>query len=500
MKLPKGKANYVIQISSYPPRECGIATFTRDISNALDHKFNPAVKSKVVALKNDPTSIFNYGDRVINEINAQDIENYVNLAKEINSHEDIKLVNIQHEFGLFGGSWGGFIIPFLQVVEKPVVTTFHSVLDNVNEEEEEEVKNVVRAIANKSTALVVMNQLSKEVLEKKYGVPGSKIHLIYHGIPQVPFEPSDKFKEELGLEGKTVLTTFGFLSSNKGIQYAIRALPEVVKKYPGLVYMIVGATHPNVVRSDGETYRNFLISEVNRLGLENHVKFYNKYLHVDELIKYLKATDIYISPTIDAGQSVSGTLSYALGCGRPVISTATSYARHIVNDRVGALVPIKNSKAISKKLLDFLGDDKKIKSMSVEAYEQTRPMTWPNIATSYFKLYQKFADLESEESKLPELKFDHLKRMTDKFGIFHFAKYSKPEKRYGYSLDDNARALVAAVKSYKTSPSEENLDLIRTYLNFIKYTQKPEGTFSNIVSYKKRRDGTNDEDVQGRAI
>ena len=500
MKLPKSKANYVIQISSYPPRECGIATFTRDISDAFDHKFNPAVKSKVVALKTDPTSIHNYSDRVINEIDVSNIGNYVNLAKEINSRDDIKIVNIQHEFGLFGGSWGDYIIPFLQVLEKPIVTTFHSVLENVQENDKDDVDNVIRAIANKSSALVVMNELSRAVLESKYQIPRSKIHLIYHGIPQVSFEPSDRFKEELGLAGKTVLTTFGFLSSNKGIQYAIRALPDVIKEYPNIIYMVVGATHPNIVRNDGEVYRNFLISEVTRLGLEDHVKFYNKYLHLNELVNYLRAADIYISPTVDAGQSVSGTISYALGCGRPVVSTATSYAKHIINERVGAIVPVKNSQAITKKLLEFLGDEKRLKSMSIEAYEQTRPMTWPNVAASYFNLYKQFADLEAEEDKLPEIKLDHLIRLTDNFGVFHFAKYSKPEKRYGYSLDDNARALIVAAKYYQKNPRAEVLKLVKTYLSFIKFAERPTGSFANVISYHHKKDGTTDEDVLGRAI
>lgn len=500
MKLPIGKANYVIQISSYPPRECGIATFTRDISDAFDHKFNPAVKSRVVALKSDPTSIHSYSDRVVNEIDAQNIGSYVQLAKEINERDDIKVINIQHEFGLFGGTWGDYIIPFLQVIEKPVVTTLHSVLETVKEDDRENVSSIVRAIANKSSAIVVMNELSENVLESKYQVPRSKIHLIYHGIPQVTFEPSEKSKIGLGLEGRTVLTTFGFLSSNKGLQYAIRALPEVIEKYPSVIYMIVGATHPNIIRQEGEVYRNFLISEVTRLGLENHVKFYNKYLHLDELLKHLKATDIYISPTIDAGQSVSGTLSYALGCGRPVISTATSYAKHIIDERVGALVPVRNSRAITKKLIEFLGDEKRLKSMSVEAYEKTRPMTWPNVATSYFNLYKQFADLETEEDKLPEIKLDHLVRLTDNFGVFHFAKYSKPEKRYGYSLDDNARALIVAAKYYEQDPKPEILKLIKTYLAFIKFAERPTGSFANVISYHHKKDGTSDEDVQGRAI
>ncbi len=493
----KGKpTNYVLHVSSYPPRECGIATFTEDITAAFNKKFNPSVKSKVIALSDNPTAIYHYSDQVEKEINAYEIRNYVDLAREINSRPDVKIVNIQHEFGLFGGSWGDYLVPFLQVIEKPVVVTFHSVLTDPDDE----LKGLVATIAEKSAAMIVMNSLSKDILQNEYGVSSDKAHIIPHGIPQVPLESSEKSKVSLGLEGKLILSTFGFLSPNKGIQYAIRALPEIVKNYPNLVYLVIGATHPNIIRQKGEVYRNSLIEEVQKLGLENHVKFYNKYLELPELISYLKATDVYISPTIDESQSVSGTLSYALGCGRPVIATETSYAQYLIKPETGILVKARNSNAITKAILEILNDDKRIKSMSQQAYEHTRPMTWPNVATSYFNLYKKFADLEAEEDKLPELKLDHLNRLTDNFGVFHFAKYSKPEKRYGYSLDDNARALIVSAKNYALTPSENLEKLMQTYLNFMKFAQRPTGSFANVVSFQKIKDGTTDEDVQGRAI
>lgn len=490
------KTNFVIHVSSYPPRACGIATFTKDITSALDAKFNPAVKSRIVALNDNPTAIYNYTDKVTGEINSNEIAKYVELAREINHNPDVKVVNLQHEFGLYGGNWGDYIIPFLQVIEKPVVTTFHTAVPDP----EDDLKTIVQTIVDKSRAVIVMNALSKDILKNDYQINEQKIRLVPHGIPQTAFEPSDKYKTELGLEGKTVLTTFGLLSPNKGIQYAIRALPEVIKKFPNIIYVVVGATHPNIVREKGEVYRNSLVAEVQKLGLENHVKFYNKYLDLDELTKYLKATDVYISPATDEGQSVSGTLSYAMGFGRPVVATASSYAQFLVTPQTGVLVPVKNPSALTKALTELLADDKKIKWMSKEAYEHTRPMTWPNVATSYFNLYQEFADLEAEDDKLPEMKLDHLRRMTDSFGIFHFAKYSKPEKRYGYSLDDNARALVVVAKAYQTQPDPELEKLMNVYLSFIKFTQRPNGKFANIVTYQKVKDATADEDVQGRAV
>jgi glycosyltransferase involved in cell wall biosynthesis len=497
MKIIKGKHNHILYLSTFPPRECGIATFTNDLTTAIDHKFNPVVKSKIIAINAQSTSIYNYPVKVVDKLIATELENYVSLAKEINNRDDVKLVNIQHEFGLFGGNWGDYLIPFLQVLEKPVVVAFHSVLPDPDDD----LRNLVRFIINRAKSTVIMNTISADILVDQYGVSREKLSIIPHGIPQTTFESSDRMKEVLGLSNRIVLSTFGMLSRNKGIEYAIRSLPEVVAKFPNVTYLVLGETHPVVQEHEGEVYRNFLNQEVAKLGLEDNVKFYNKYLSLDEIINFLKATDIYISPTVDRKQSVSGTLSYAMGCGRPVISTATAYAKYIVKPgQNGFLVKPKNSKDFSLAINKLLENEKLMKSMATEAYEQTRPMTWPNVAAAYFKLYKQFADLETEEKKLPEIKFDHLERLTDNFGVMHFAKYSEPDKRYGYSLDDNARALVIAARQYKSNPENKYLELMKTYLRFMRYVQRPNGGFSNIVSYKKQKDGTFDEDVQGRAL
>ncbi len=489
--------NAIVYLSTYPPRECGIGTFTQDLTNALDRKFNPATKSRVVAVNESPTSIYNYGNKASEQIIATSLDHYVTLAERINKEESIKLVNIQHEFGIFGGEWGDYLIPFLQVVKKPVVTTFHTVLTDPPDF----AKNLVQFIGEKSKAIVVMNELSRKTLEGEYGIPKSKIHLIPHGIPETTFESSDKYKAELGLEGKTVLATFGMLNRDKGIEYAIRALPKAIEQFPNLVYLVLGATHPVVRRNDGEWYRNFLYDEVERLNLKDHVRFYDKYLSLEEIITYLKATDIYLSPTLNPRQSVSGTLSYALGCGRPAVSTETAYAKHLIVDgETGLLVKFRSSQGIARALISLLSDGKQMQSMNQAAYESTRKMIWPNVASEYFHLYQKFADLETEEDKVPAIKLDHLVRLTDNFGVLHHAKYSKPEKRYGYSLDDNARALIVAAKSYILNPNPGVILLMTTYLRFIKFAQRPTGSFSNIINSKGQKDGSTDEDVQGRAL
>lgn len=489
--------NYILYIGSYPPRECGIATFTQDLATAFDKKFNPVVKSKICALNEQPTSIYNYEkNRVIHQIAATELEHYVSLAREINTNPDIKIVNIQHEFGIFGGTWGDYIIPFLQVLEKPVVTTFHSVLPNPDEH----LLKVVRFLGLRSKALVIMNRFSSQVLVREYDIPQSKIVFIPHGIPQVPYEASHLYKKEFNLEDKIILSTFGLLSPDKGIEYAIRALPEVVEKFPNLIYLIIGETHPVVRKDQGEAYRNFLVKEVERLGLEKHVQFYNKYITLDEITRFLRATDIYVSPTLAKTQSVSGTLSYALGVGRPVISTPTEYAKSIVKPDLGILVKFRSVKNIKKALLKLISNEKLRVSISANAYEATRPMIWANVAAAYFDVYRKFADLKPEEKKLPDIKMDHLMRLTDDFGLIHHARYSKPERRFGYSLDDNARALIAALAYFEKNQKPEILGLIKTYLNFIKFVERPSGNFANIVSLKKRRDATSADDVQGRAI
>lgn len=488
--------SHILFISTYPPRECGIATFTQDLTTALDKKFNPIVKTKICALNEQATSIYNYNPNVIHQLPANELEHYVAYAQKINSRSDIKLVNIQHEFGIFGGDWGDYLIPFLQALEKPIVLTLHSVLPGPNDY----LKKIVKTMAAKTQALVVMNKISQKVLIQDYEVPQYKISYIPHGIPQVMYGPSKPFKEQMGLADKIVLSTFGLLSENKGIQYVIRALPHIVARFPQVIYLIIGETHPNVRKNQGEKYRNFLNQEVKRLGLKNNVKFYNKYISLEEITNFLQATDIYLSTTVSRAQSVSGTLSYALGCGRPVISTPTQYAQHIINKKNGVLVRFRSANDITKAVLGLLADERGMQSMGAQAYKDTRPMIWPNVAGSYFKIYQKLSPLQAEENKLPPIKLDHLIRLTDDFGVIQHARYSHPEKRFGYSTDDVSRALIVCAQYYEKNPSPQVEKLMRIYLNFLKFVQKQNGSLVNIVSSQRKRSPAYEEDVQGRTI
>lgn len=490
------ESDHILFISSYPPRRCGIATFTEDLTNAFRKKFNPVLKTDICALDNG--SVRCYGKNILFQINASELGSYVSLAQKVNLMKEVKIVNIQHEFGLFGGEMGDYIIPFLQALEKPAITTFHSVIS----EPDKNLKKTVISIANKSKAIVVMNKISGEVLQKDYQIPKSKIFYIPHGIPQVAREINQKHKKALGFENRIVLSTFGFVSKNKGIEFAIRALPKIIRKFPNVIYLILGETHPVVKKKYGEQYRNHLKREIKKLGLEKNVRFYDKYLTTEELINFLMATDVYISSSIDERQSVSGTLSYALGCAKPSVSAATEYAKHIIkNGENGFLVKIKNSEEIAEKVICLLSDKKLSREISSQAYRSTRPMIWPNVAESYLRLFKRFAKLKANESKFPEIKFDHILKLTDSFGIVQHANYNKPNKKFGYSSDDVSRALIASVRHYKNHPAKKLEKLIKIYLDFLKFARRENGSFANIISYPgKVKDKTIEEDVQGRVI
>ncbi len=492
--MERPKADSIVYLSTFPPRECGIATFTKDLVEAIQRKYNPALKARVLAINNDITDIYSYEKQVLRHITAGNIEDYIALARELNEHDDIKLIHIQHEFGLFGGDWGDYLIPFFQIIEKPVVVTFHTVLPNPDRR----LLRIVKLILEHCKAVVVMNAFSKQILLEEYGAKEQDIVVIPHGIPYVASPNGHEERERLGLENHFVLSTFGLLSPGKGIEYALSALPRVVKRFPNLLYLIIGVTHPLVRKEAGETYRNFLLHEVERLNLQNNVRFYNKYLTTEEIIGFLRSTDVYLSPTLDRNQSVSGTLSYALGCGTPVVCTDSLCARSLVTPDTGVLVEPRDSKAIAKALFQLCSDEKRVKEMGKTAFAETRHMTWPNVAFKHFNLYQKIAPIHDEQ-KLPPLTLSHLKKLTDDFGVIQFAKHTDPDLRYGYALDDNARALIVAAMAVKHDP--QALELLNRYLRFARFALRPNGSFANLVNARRRIVHQQlSEDAQGRAL
>jgi len=482
-------------LSNFPPKECGIATFTQDLITSLNKRNNPKVKSRVIAL-NEESSIYNYDSRVIMQMNKDDLEDYITIAKRINRSDNIKIVCIQHEFGIFGGEYGNYIIPFLETIEKPVVVTFHSVLPHPNNFR----KRVVKFIGGKSSAIVVMAEKAVEILNKDYEIPKNKIHVIPHGIPNSSMESPEYHKKKLRLEKKIVLSTFGLLSPGKGVEYMINALPSLIKKYPNIVYLVIGETHPVIRKREGEKYRNKLINLVKKLGLQNNIKFYNKYLGINEIIECLLATDVYICTNLDKNQIVSGTLSYALGCGKAVVSTPSAYAQEVLSKERGLLVRFKDSKSFSDAVDKILSDKDFRSRLENNAYSFGRSMVWQNVALNYFSIFNKIVKLREETTeKYPHIKLNHLRSLTDNIGCVQFANLSVPDTHSGYTVDDNSRALITAVMHNKLYKSELSKELIGIYLNFLERVQDEKGDFNNI-EYETQELVPSSKDALGRTI
>ena len=469
----------IVCLSTFPPRKCGIATFATDLTNAIDKMFVPSVESKIVAMNLTEISLLPYPNKVIFQISQPNEKDYVDAANKLNQLNKVGLVNIQHEFGIFGGEYGSHLLLFLKKIQKPVVTTFHTVLPAPDEKR----RSIVQAIMKYSKGIVVMTHSSKEILKRDYGLNPNRIQVIPHGIHHVPYRTSEHAKSLLGISHKLVLSTFGLLNPGKGIEYIIDALPPVVVKFPNVRFLVAGVTHPAVLEQEGENYRNSLIKKVYKLGLSDYVLFYNTYFDQNYLSRFLEATDVYLSPSLDPNQSVSGTLSYALGSGLPVISTAFAQAKEDITDEVGILVDFKNSPAFADAIIKLLDNDQLRLQMGKSAYFRTRHMTWENVALSYLKFFSRFVpELTLEQKKLPPIKLTHLAKLTDNFGIIQFAKLTEPDLSSGYTLDDNARALIVATLHYKKFGTRSSLKLISIYLNFLYRVAKPDGYFDNYVN------------------
>ena len=390
-------APIILFMGTFPPRECGIATFTRDLTDAIDKRFSPIIETKILAI-NDNENIYNYPQRVMFQINDNDMADYIEKAKKINSHPGIKFVSIQHEFGLFGGEFGDNLLAFLELLRKPTAITFHSILPNPDER----MMKVVREIAERVQRIIVMTKTGVKLLQNKYNVK-TPISIIPHGIPRVSFEPQLKEKTILGYQDKIILSSYGLMSPNKGYEYVIDALQEIVKQFPNLIYLIIGETHPRVREEEGEAYRTWLKCRAKKRGLQKHVKFYNKYITQEEIIQYLKATNIYISSSLTRGQITSGTLVNAMGVGRAVIATRFLHAKDIINKKRGRLVKFRKPEEFSNTITELLSDKAKLKEIERNAYQYTRHMTWENVAIEYGKLFNEITNIpQTYLEKLPE--------------------------------------------------------------------------------------------------
>jgi len=379
-RVPKSNEDYIAFLGTYTPRECGIATFTKDLIDSIDFlgKYAPA---RVIAV-NEIETIYDYDSRVKQQIRQDFEEDYIQAAKYINASR-INVVNVQHEFGIYGGEWGKYILSFLKNVQKPVITTLHSVQPDF----ESTGRSVLKEILDHSEAIVVMARAAKNIL-KEYKVPNKKINVVQHGCPDIPFLNSDSVKPSLGLKGRTILSTFGLINRGKGIEYAIQALPALVEKFPNILYLIIGETHPEVRKIEGETYRMSLIQLVNQLGLKNHVRFHNRFLTKRELIRYLHATDIYITPYIGPNQISSGTLVYAIAAGRAVVSTPYLHAKEVLSHGRGMFCEFKNPDSIAEELKKLLEDDNLRREIGKKAYKYSRSFIWPKVAQEYTDIFK----------------------------------------------------------------------------------------------------------------
>ncbi len=451
--------------------------------NAFDEMYNPREEAKVIAMNLDEVSQYTYDKkRVLFEIPQPIQEKYLEAAKFLNNHRQVALVHIQHEFGIFGGSYGSHLIPLLRELKKPAVITFHTVLPGPNQE----LREVVRAINNHVQSIIAMTESSKQILVRDYALDESKIKVIPHGIHPAHFTDGKEAKRDLGLSKKLVISTFGLLSKGKGIQYGIEAMARVVKKFPHATYLIIGATHPVVLKNEGEAYRNTLIKKVHDLHLEHNVFFYNKYLKLEELLHFLEASDIYLALSQEPNQAVSGTLSYALGSGKPVVSTSFAQAKEDVTPETGILVDFTNVDQIAQALEDLLQNQEGRLMMGKSAYFRMRSRTWANVLLAHMAEYIRLEPvLGSVEKNIPRISLAHISTLTDGFGMIQFAKMTKPDPASGYTTDDNARALIALIKYYEKTGRKKALPLIQTYLNFLQYVERKEGAFHNYVDINK---------------
>ena len=492
----------ILMLTSYPPRECGIATFARDLAAAIQKSFGTSLEIEVCALENGCDLGRNYPTEVTYTLNSNELDSFFSVADKLNERNDIGMVCIQHEFGLYGGEYGSHLIAFLLRLNIPVCCIFHTVLPHPDEKR----LKVVQALENLSEKLIVLTQKSADILIGDYEVNHRKISVIPHGTHIVLWKRKQELKEKYGFKEKRVLSTFGLLSENKNIETALRALPEVLKHFPDTVYLILGKTHPEVVKKEGEKYRGQLEKLVEELGIAKAVIFVNEYLPLPTLLEYLTFTDIYLFTSKDPNQAVSGTFAYAMSCGSPVISTPIPHAKECLDPATGILLKdFGNPKEISEALLNLLAQPMVGVKMGRNAFSKMRASSWENVAIAYSQLFQEYLRYDSPlEFQLPPIKTNHLEDMTTDFGMLQFSQFCEPDPSSGYTLDDNARALVAMLMYFRLYKKNKALHLASIYLNFIEYCQQDDGLFYNYVNYGRQFSPQNKEvnleDSNGRAI
>src|SRR5512142_550691 len=497
-------------IGDHLPRKCGIATFTSDLLAAVQSA-HPESRCLAVSVNDIPEG-YEYPDVVRFEIDEQDLASYLRAADFLNiSNADV--VCLQHEFGIYGGPAGSHLLELLRELRMPVVTTLHTVLREPNAEQ----RRVMQELIARSTRLVVMTGRGQQMLREIYQAPAARIDLIPHGIPDMPFVDPNYYKDQFGVEGRLVLLTFGLLSPNKGIEHALKALPEILAEFPNVVYIVLGATHPNLVREHGEAYRTSLERLAKKKKVHQHVIFYNRFVELEELKEFIGAADLYLTPYLNEAQITSGTLAYAFGAGKAVISTPYWHAQELLAEDRGVLVPFGDAKAIAREVRELLRDEMRRTAIRKNAYKLGRDMVWSNVAGLYLRSFElarleraglsrkSFATktLDEQPRELPDCKLEHLSRMTDSTGLFQHALFTVPKFSEGYCTDDNARGFILAVLLDEMEEEPERVrTLATTYAAFLHYAFNAKTKrFHNHLSFDRRwLDEQGSEDSHGRAL
>jgi len=489
----------IIFVSTFPPKVCGIATYTQDLIRSLHSKFGESFKAIICPMETEEEN-YEYQEYTEYKLNISDAVSYLELAAKINKNDAIELVMLQHEFGFFNETRNGLYL-FLKNLKKDVIITFHTVLPKPDKELKEKVKE----IADFARSLVVMTSISADILSNDYEISPDKITVIPHGTHLLPFTDKIALKEKYDLKDKKVLSTFGLLGSGKNIETTLKALPAIIAKNPDVIFLILGKTHPAIVRHEGEKYRDFLEDLTCKLHLENNIRFINDYLPLPELLEYLQLTDVYLFTSKDRNQAVSGTFSYAISSGCAIVSTPIPHALEVLKEDTGIIIDFEAPGQLSVAVNTLLENESKREELRQKSLEKMAPTAWENSSILHALLFQEFGNNKTELNyNLPEINLDHIQNMTTDFGMIQFSKISKPDINSGYTLDDNARAMIAICRHFQINEKKSDLQLISIYLNFIKFCQQKNGSFLNYVDdhkqFTQQNYETNLDDSNGRAI
>lgn len=500
-------------IGNYLPRQCGIATFTTDLCDALAGQLKQSAECLTAVVMDDIDKGYAYADRVGFQIRVNVQSDYLHAAEFLNVHQFDAAI-LQHEFGIFGGKDGSHIFHLIKNLRMPVIATLHTVLKNPTDGQ----RAVIQKLAQYTEALVVMAHKARTLLIDSYGIEDSKIIFIPHGIPDVPFSKSGScsFKTRLGLKSRKMILTFGLLSPGKGIEVMLNAMPGIIESHPDVSYIVLGETHPHIIKDSGDAYRQRLYQMVSRLGLEDHVLFHNRFVDLETLIQYMTSADLYVSPYLNEEQIVSGTLSYAVGMGTAVVSTPYWNAQELLAEGRGCLVPFNDPVALAEKINHLLDHEEERYEIRKKGYQFSRSAIWKAVSSKYINLVREILERTMDRpipqyterpdarivSGLPEINLRHMRIMTDDTGILQHAKYSIPDRTHGYCVDDNARALIVASMTYALRKEQDVIPLIQIYLSFLHHAFNPENKrFRNFMSYDRRwLEEMGSEDSHGRSI